>query len=92
MIPFSDPSAASLKAAFISSTLASRSRSAVKSTTETVGVGTRKDMPVKRPFNSGITNPTARAAPVVEGTMFKPAARASRRSFVATSSRRCELV
>ena len=33
-------------------------RRAVKSTTETFGVGTRKAIPVSLPFNSGITLPT----------------------------------
>ena len=64
----------------------------MKSITETVEVGTRKDMPPKRPCSSGMTRPTARAAPVAAGTMFSAAARASRRSLAATSSRRCELV
>ena len=37
---------------------------------ETVGVGTRKDMPVSLPLTSGIARPTALAAPVVEGMML----------------------
>ncbi len=60
--------------------------------TDTVEVGTRNDMPPKRPWSSGMTRPTARAAPVSAGTMLSAAARASRRSLAATSSRRCELV
>ena len=58
----------------------------------TVGVGTRKAMPVNLPLSSGITRATAFAAPVSLGMMFCAAARASRGSFAATSSRRCELV
>jgi len=42
----------------------------VKSTTETSGVGTRKAMPVNFPFSSGITFPTAFAAPVEAGMIF----------------------
>ena len=47
----------------------------VRSTTDTVGVGTRSDMPVSLPFTSGIANPTALAAPVVDGMMLMAAAR-----------------
>ena len=36
----------------------------VRSTTETVGVGTRNAMPVSLPLTSGQTRPTALAAPV----------------------------
>lgn len=46
----------------------------VKSTTETLIVGTLKAIPVNFPFNSGKTNPTALAAPVVEGIMLAEAA------------------
>lgn len=42
----------------------------VKSTTETSKTGTLKAIPVNFPFNSGITNPTALAAPVDDGIMF----------------------
>lgn len=42
----------------------------VKSTTDTSKVGTLNDIPVNFPFNSGITNPTAFAAPVDDGIMF----------------------
>src|SRR5690554_2447809 len=52
------------------------------STTETFGTGTRNDMPVSLPFNSGSTNPTALAAPVVEGMMFWYAPRPPRQSFL----------
>uniref|UniRef100_A0A1A9W349 Uncharacterized protein n=1 Tax=Glossina brevipalpis TaxID=37001 RepID=A0A1A9W349_9MUSC len=53
----------------------------VKSTTETLGVGTRKAIPVSLPFNSGITFPTALAAPVEAGMMFCAAPRPSRHNF-----------
>lgn len=46
----------------------------VKSTTETLMVGTLKAIPVNFPFNSGNTKPTALAAPVVEGMMLAEAA------------------
>ena len=59
---------------------------------ETVEVGTRNDMPVNFPFSSGMTSVTAFAAPVSDGTMFSAAARASRGSFAAVSSVRCEFV
>ncbi|XP_055470149.1 phosphoglucomutase-like protein 5 [Psammomys obesus] len=42
----------------------------VRSTTDTLGVGTRKSMPVSFPFSSGMTLPTALAAPVDAETMF----------------------
>jgi len=42
----------------------------VRSTTDTSGVGTRKAIPVSFPFSSGITFPTALAAPVEAGMMF----------------------
>ena len=45
-------------------------RRAVRSTTETSLVGTRKLMPVMRPFSSGMTSPTALAAPVEEGIIL----------------------
>ena len=86
------PSAYSLAAALISSMVTSRPKMAVKSTTETVETGTRKAMPVNLPLSSGMTRPTALAAPVDEGTMFWAAARASRRSLAAVSTVRWELV
>ena len=46
------------------------SRVTVKSTTETSGVGTLKAIPVSFPFNSGMTLPTAFAAPVEAGMIF----------------------
>merc|ERR1719272_676041 len=50
----------------------------VSSTTETSAVGTRKAMPVSLPLSSGMTLPTALAAPVAAGMMFWPAPRPSR--------------
>merc|ERR1711979_184789 len=68
--PAIGPAAASLTAATISSYLAGFSSRQVKSTTDTSGVGTRKAIPVSFPFTSGITFPTAFAAPVDDGMMF----------------------
>lgn len=53
----------------------------VKSTTETLMVGTLKAIPVSFPFNSGKTNPTALAAPVVDGMMLVEAALPALQSF-----------
>ena len=47
----------------------------LKSTTETLGVGTRIDTPSSLPFSSGSTSPTALAAPVVVGIIESAAAR-----------------
>ena len=63
-------SEASLIFAQISSYVAGVFSLAVRSTTDTSFVGTRKDIPVILPFSSGITRPTALAAPVVEGMML----------------------
>ena len=62
----------------INLTLAKRT---VKSTTDTSGVGTRKAIPVSLPFNSGMTLPTALAAPVEAGMMFWAAPRPSRQAL-----------
>src|SRR6185436_16243878 len=53
----------------------------VRSTTETVGTGTRKDMPVSLPLTCGNTRPTALAAPVDEGMMLMAALRPPFQSF-----------
>ena len=53
----------------------------VRSTTDTSGTGTRNAIPVSLPFNSGITFPTALAAPVDEGMMLVPAVRPPRQSL-----------
>jgi len=58
----------------------------VRSTTEPVGVGTRKLMPVSFPLVTGSTSPTAFAAPVVEGMMLIAAARPPLQSFWETPS------
>jgi hypothetical protein len=44
-------------------------------------VGTLKAIPVNFPFNSGNTNPTALAAPVVDGIMLVEAALPALQSF-----------
>ena len=69
-----------------------RETSAVKSTTLTVGVGTRRLKPSNLPLRSGITSASAFAAPVVVGMMFWPAARARRGSLWATSRIRWSFV
>ena len=53
---------------------------ATKIVVDPVGVGTRCAEPISLPFNSGITNPIAFAAPVEFGTMFTAAARERRKS------------
>ena len=68
--------AASFIAALTSSTVTLRLVITVRSTTLPVETGTRKEIPVSLPFSSGITKPTAFAAPVVLGMMFIAAARA----------------
>src|SRR6516164_8642094 len=82
MMPFIGPSAAAFIIALISSYLAGLANRHVRSTTETLAVGTRKAIPVNLPLRSGITLPTALAAPVVEGMMFVVAARPPRQSFL----------
>merc|ERR1719262_1370036 len=79
--PFMGPSASALIAATMSSIDAPFSMRHVRSTTETSGVGTRNAIPVSLPFSSGITLPTAFAAPVAEGMMFWEAQRPPRQSF-----------
>jgi hypothetical protein len=39
---------------------------------DTVGVGTRRDIPFNFPLSSGITTPTTLAAPVLVGTYSGP--------------------
>src|SRR4030095_3288172 len=55
--------------------------STVKSTTETSEVGTRNDIPVSFLLSSGITLPTALAAPVDDGMMFSRIPRPPRQSL-----------
>src|SRR5579885_1512610 len=71
-MPLSAPAAASLNAWFTASLVVSLRVVTTKSMIETVTVGTRRDMPSKRPFSSGMTRASARAAPVVVGMMFAP--------------------
>uniref|UniRef100_A0A8I3P7Q5 Uncharacterized protein n=1 Tax=Canis lupus familiaris TaxID=9615 RepID=A0A8I3P7Q5_CANLF len=63
-MPLRGPSDACFTTFLMSSYLAAFSRRQVRSTTDTLGVGTRKAMPVSLPFSSGMTLPTALAAPV----------------------------
>ena len=53
----------------------------VKSTTETLVVGTLKAIPVNFPLRDGITLPTALAAPVDDGITLHPAALPALQSF-----------
>src|SRR5476651_2735250 len=75
-MPLSGPSAAPLMALLISSTLVARLAQNFRSTSETLGVGTRTETPSSLPFSSGNTRPTALAAPVEVGIMDSAAARA----------------
>merc|ERR1719263_718857 len=80
MMPFIGPSAAALIAAFTSSFEVFLLTLRTKSTTDTLGVGTRKAMPLNLPLNCGSTSATALAAPVLVGTMLQAPARARRKS------------
>src|SRR5690349_10941708 len=80
-MPLSSFSDARLNSALMSSYDAAFFRRAVRSTTDTFATGTRKDMPVSLPFNSGMTKPTALAAPVEDGIMFEYAPRPPRQSL-----------
>lgn len=53
----------------------------VRSTQETLTVGTLKDIPVSFPFRTGRTSPQALAAPVDDGMMFTLAALPALQSF-----------
>ena len=81
-IPFKAPLAASMKTEFNSSLVVDFLTVTTKSTTETVGVGTRKEKPSNLPDSSGITSPRALVAPDVVGIIFKPAARERLSSFL----------
>src|SRR5512136_3284146 len=61
--------------------VASFASSTVRSTTDTSEVGTRKAMPVSFLLSSGITLPTALAAPVDDGMMFSRIPRPPRQSL-----------
>src|SRR5215469_9057493 len=82
MMPFIGPSEAAFRVALISSYFADLANLHVRSTTETFTVGTRNAIPVSLPSRSGITLPTALAAPVLEGMIFVAAARPPRQSFL----------
>src|SRR5512133_1852631 len=76
------PVDAAFIAAQISAYVAGLTNSTVRSTTDTSLVGTRKLMPVSFLFSSGITLPTALAAPVLEGMMFSRMPRPPRQSLL----------
>merc|ERR1719198_1087095 len=82
MMPlYSSLSLLDLISSLIASYVVSLPSLAVRSTTETSGVGTRKAMPVSLPLRPGSTLPTAFAAPVDAGMMFWPAPRPPRQSL-----------
>src|SRR5512141_1657741 len=76
------PVEASFMAAQMASYLAGLTSSTVRSTTDTSLVGTRKLMPVSFLFSSGMTLPTALAAPVLDGMMFSRMPRPPRQSLL----------
>ena len=80
-IPESFPDAADLYAWLTEISSIFESKVATKSATDTDAVGTLNAMPCTLPFNSGITLPTAFAAPVVVGIIFIAAALALRGSL-----------
>src|SRR4051812_15481404 len=81
-MPLSAPSLCAFISAQISFMVASLTSSQVRSTTETSEVGTRNDMPVSFLLSSGITTPTALAAPVDDGMMFSRMPRPPRQSLL----------
>ena len=64
------PSAAALIAALMSAAVTFLSSVATRSTQEPSGTGTRIAKPLSLPFRSGMTLPTALAAPVLDGMML----------------------
>merc|ERR1712238_31678 len=72
--PFISPSEAAFRVARSSSLVQPFLVLMVRSTMETSGVGTRTAMPVRTPLSSGMTLPTALAAPVEEGIKLATAA------------------
>src|SRR5438552_2071688 len=66
-MPLRGPFAASRIAALTVCSVAGFSSSAVRSTSETLGVGTRTGMPSSLPLSAGMTRPIARAATVAVG-------------------------
>src|SRR3954470_10951161 len=81
-MPLSAPCDCAFISAQISSYVAGLLSSQVRSTTDTSEVGTRNDMPVSFLFSSGITTPTALAAPVDDGMMFSKMPRPPRQSLL----------
>ncbi len=81
-----------MKASLTSSIDTGRLVIITKSLNETTGVGTRMLMPPKMPCRVGMARPAAMLAPVVVGTMFSAALRASRRSLAGASCSFCEAV
>src|SRR6476659_1489662 len=81
-MPLSAPCDCAFISAQISSYVAGLLSSQVRSTTETSEVGTRNDMPVSFLFSSGMTTPTALAAPVDDGMMFSRMPRPPRQSLL----------
>src|SRR5436305_7016345 len=79
--PFRYDPAAAFILAEMSSYVVSFVVRTVRSTTDTVGVGTRNDMPVSLPFVSGSTSAVAFAAPVEDGMMLIAAERPPFQSF-----------
>ncbi|KAF7016805.1 hypothetical protein CFC21_030333 [Triticum aestivum] len=86
-MPLSSLAAASRNAWFTSSARVFLETCTTRSTTDTLGVGTRSAIPLSLPLRLGSTSATALAAPVEVGTMLSAAARARRRSrWLASSS------
>src|ERR1043165_2237888 len=80
-MPFIGPSAAFFIAALMSASFVALAVRKVRSTHETVAVGTRNDMPVSLPLSAGVQSAPAFAAPVDAGMMFMYALRPPRQSF-----------
>ena len=80
-MPLRGPSDACFTTFLMYSYLAAFSRRQVRSTTDTLGVGTQKATPVSSPFSSGMTLPTALAVPVEAGMMFWAAPQPSHHSL-----------
>ena len=92
ILSLSAPWLAALSAALTASASQGFSTSQVRSTSEQSKVGTRTDMPLIRPSSSGMTTPTALAAPVLDGTMETAAARPRRQSLCEPSRMRWLMV
>ena len=86
------PLAARRIALLISSAVVLRLATKLRSTIETLAVGTRIAVPSSRPLSSGSTRPTALAAPVEVGIIDIAAARARRLSVCSVSTMRWSLV